>query len=118
MQNPDYVFDSRIFNTTIAGDVAVMKLAEAANMSNPYIDVVQLVPADAGDLAGSQCTVTGWGRKGAGLQYTSLKGVPKDPMGPLMPEKDLTSQKVPHLGASRENISAGLPVCLQIKSLD
>ena len=66
-QNPDYVFDSGVLNTTIAGDLAILTLSQGANMSNPFIEIVELVPEDSGDFVGDQCTITAWGRMGEKL---------------------------------------------------
>ena len=33
-------------------------------MSNPFIEIVELVPEDSGDFVGDQCTITAWGRMG------------------------------------------------------
>ena len=58
------MFDSGILNTTIAGDLAILTLSEGANMSNPFIEIVELVPENTGDFVGDQCTITAWGRMG------------------------------------------------------
>ena len=58
------MFDSGILNTTIAGDLAILTLSDGANMSNPFIEIVELVPEDSGDFVGDQCTITAWGRMG------------------------------------------------------
>lgn len=63
MQNPDYVYDTGILNTTIAGDLAVIRLDRNANLTNQYIGVVSLVSEDQ-DVDNMDCTLAGWGRKG------------------------------------------------------
>ena len=62
------MFDSGILNTTIAGDLALLTLSEGANMSNPLIEIVELVPEDSGDFVGDQCTITAWGRMDEKIQ--------------------------------------------------
>ena len=63
------MFDSGILNTTIAGDLALLTLSEGANMSSPFIEIVELVPEDSGNFVGDQCTITAWGRMGEKIKW-------------------------------------------------
>ena len=48
-------------------DIGVMWLETLADTSSAYISTIQMAPADedgAGDYAGTECVMTGWGRTG------------------------------------------------------
>ena len=61
-----------MLNTTIAGDLAVVTLSESANMSNPFIDTVELVPAESDGFMGEDCIVTGWEGKVQNVHFLKL----------------------------------------------
>lgn len=57
-KHPDYAQDgSRGF----PNDIAVMRLATTA-ATNPHTRAATMAPANSGDLAGSNCFISGWGR--------------------------------------------------------
>jgi len=64
--------DFDMYGNFITNDIALIKLDREIDFSNPYVDVVPMAEEGGSQFTGSECYLTGWGRKSGWDRGTAM----------------------------------------------